>query len=73
MPLPYKQLRRVHLVLAPLTGLFVYAPSLRADPLFLGLMQVIVFPAIALAGLTLWLGPRLARRRRGVAHQEAAS
>lgn len=72
MPLPYKQLRLVHLVLAPLTGLFVYAPSLRADPLFLAVMQFGVFPLIALAGLTLWLGPKLARRRRKSARESAS-
>lgn len=62
MPLPYKQLRLVHLVFAPLTGLFIYAPSLRTDPLFLGVMQFAVFPLVAAAGLALWLGPKLARR-----------
>lgn len=72
MPLPYKQLRLVHLILAPLTGLIVYAPSLRSDPLFLGLMQFAVFPLVALAGLALWLGPKLARRHRKSA-KEAAS
>lgn len=64
MRLPYRRLRRVHLLLAPLMGVFLYSPSLRNDPHVLAIVQFGLFPAVALAGLALWLGPRLPRHRK---------
>lgn len=72
MRLPYSTLRALHLALGPLLGLFVHAPNLRNDPLVLGLVQFGLFPAVALAGLALWLGRRVARRARAAAPQERA-
>jgi hypothetical protein len=67
MHLPYHQLRRVHLATSPVIGTFVYSPTLRAWEPFAAAVQFGVFPLIALAGLALWLGPRLGRRSSATA------
>lgn len=53
--------RVVHLIPAVVLGIFVYAPF-RTDPLFLLLVQVIFFPALAVSGLLMWKGERIRRR-----------
>ena len=62
MPLPFKLLRNLHLAASPVIGAFVYSGALRDNATFLALVQWVVFPLVAAAGLALWLGPRLARR-----------
>jgi hypothetical protein len=64
MRLPHKLLRASHLAAAPLIGAFVYSRALRADDIFVAVVQWVAFPLLAAAGLALWLGPRLARRSR---------
>ena len=65
MPLPYKLIRNLHLAASPVIGAFVYAGALRDNATFLALVQWVVFPLVAAAGLALWLGPRLAKRGAG--------
>jgi len=65
MPLPFKLLRNLHLAASPVIGAFVYSGALRDNATFLALVQWLVFPLVAAAGLALWLGPRLARRGAG--------
>ena len=65
MPLPYKLIRNLHLAASPVIGAFVYSGALRDNATFLALVQWVVFPLVAAAGLALWLGPRLARRGVG--------
>ena len=62
MPLPRKLIRNVHLAASPFIGAFVYSGALRENDAFVALVQWGVFPLVAVAGLALWLGPRLARR-----------
>jgi hypothetical protein len=62
MPLPFKLIRHVHLAASPLIGAFVYSGALRESEVFLAVIQWVVFPLVAAAGLVLWLGPRLSRR-----------
>ena len=65
MPLPFKLIRNVHLAASPLIGAFVYSGALRSNETFLAVIQWVVFPLVAAAGLALWLGPRVARRGAG--------
>ena len=65
MQLPFKLLRNLHLAASPFVGAFVYSGALRSNESFLALIQWVVFPLVAAAGLMLWLGPRLARRGAG--------
>ena len=53
--------RVVHLIPAVVLGIFVYAPF-RSNSLFLLLVQVIFFPALAVSGLLMWKGGRIRRR-----------
>jgi hypothetical protein len=62
MPRPFKLIRNVHLAASPLIGAFVYSGALRESEVFLAVIQWVVFPLVAAAGLVLWLGPRLSRR-----------
>ena len=62
MKLPFKLIRNVHLAASPFIGAFVYSGALRQSETFLVLIQWVVFPLVAAAGLALWLGPRLSRR-----------
>ncbi len=62
MPLPFKLIRNVHLAASPFIGAFVYSDALRTNETFLAVIQWVVFPLVAAAGLALWLGPRLSRR-----------
>lgn len=61
MPLPFKFIRHVHLAASPFIGAFVYSDALRDNDAILSVIQWVVFPLVAAAGLALWLGPRLAR------------
>ncbi len=65
MQIPFKLIRNVHLAASPFIGAFVYSGALRGNETFLALVQWGVFPLVAVAGLALWLGPRLARRAAG--------
>ena len=65
MPLPFKLLRNLHLAASPVIGAFVYSGAMRDNATFLALVQWVVFPLVAAAGLALWLGPRLAKRGAG--------
>lgn len=56
-------LRSVHLAGTPLIGAFVYSAALRDVPAFALCVQIVVFPLIALAGLSMWPGLRGLRRR----------
>jgi hypothetical protein len=60
-------LRWTHLAATPLLGAVVYSPALRGNETFLALVQWGVFPLAAAAGLGLWLGPRMLRRRNAAA------
>lgn len=62
MPLPIKLIRNLHLAASPFMGAFVYSSALRANDIFVAVMQWGVFPLMAAGGLLLWLGPRLSRR-----------
>ncbi|MFM7531184.1 MAG: hypothetical protein ACKO5J_01580 [Rubrivivax sp.] len=62
MQLPFKLIRNLHLAASPFIGAFVYSGALRQSETFLVLIQWVVFPLVAAAGLALWLGPRLSRR-----------
>ena len=62
MRFPFKLIRHVHLAASPFIGAFVYAGALRESEVFLAVIQWVVFPLVAAAGLALWLGPRLSRR-----------
>lgn len=62
MRFPFKLIRNVHLAASPFIGAFVYAGALRSNETFLAVIQWVVFPLVAAAGLALWLGPRLSRR-----------
>ncbi len=64
MQIPHKLIRNLHLAAAPFIGAFVYSGALRANETFAALVQWGVFPLMAVGGLLLWLGPRLARRAR---------
>ena len=70
MPLPLKLIRNLHLAASPVIGAFVYSGALRDNETFLAVVQWVVFPLVAAAGLALWLAPRLARRAgvRGSRH-----
>ena len=61
MPLPFKLIRHVHLAASPFIGAFVYSDALRTNETFLAVIQWVVFPLVAAAGLVLWRGPRLSR------------
>ena len=50
--------RLVHLLLAVGLGVFVYSP-LRTVPEAVVVVQVALFPLLALSGVLLWTGPRL--------------
>jgi hypothetical protein len=65
MQIPFKLIRNVHLAASPFIGAFVYSGALRENDAFLSVIQWVVFPLVAAAGLVLWLGPRLARYRAG--------
>ena len=52
----------MHLAASPFIGAFVYSAALRTNETFLAVIQWVVFPLVAAAGLALWLGPRLSRR-----------
>jgi len=47
----------------PQVRAFVYSGALRENDAFLSVIQLVVFPLVAAAGLALWLAPRLARYR----------
>ena len=63
MQIPFKLIRNLHLAASPFIGAFVYSGALRESDAFLSVIQWVVFPLVAAAGLALWLGPRLARQR----------
>lgn len=63
MQIPFKLIRNLHLAASPFIGAFVYSGALRQNDAFLSVIQWVVFPLVATAGLALWLGPRLARYR----------
>jgi hypothetical protein len=58
-----KVLRSVHLVCAGVLGFLVYAPSDSTEGTFELLVAIIFFPLLAITGLTMFLGPKLMRRR----------
>jgi hypothetical protein len=66
MQRPHRLIRTFHLMASPFIGAFVYSSALRTNESFVTLVQWIVFPLVAGAGIALWLGPRLARRPRRV-------
>jgi len=63
-----KQMRQIvrllHLVSSFALGAFIYGPW-GAGSTLEGLIQFLVFPALAVTGLVLWQQPRLAKLRRG--------
>lgn len=65
MRLSPRLLRYVHLAAAPFVGAFVYSSALRDIPAFAALIQWMVFPLVAAAGLALWIRPWMARRHDG--------
>ena len=64
MQISFRLIRNLHLAASPFIGAFNYSGVLRSNETFLALIQRGVFLLVAAAGLALWLGPRLARRRR---------
>lgn len=60
-----RSLRALHLLASAALGAFVYSPWRDAAPLALA-VQWIAFPALALSGLSMWLGPRWRARWRAM-------
>ena len=58
-----KLLRAVHLTAAGTIGFLVYAPADATEGTFETLAAFVFFPVLVLTGLSMWLGPRLMRRR----------
>lgn len=52
--------RAVHLIAAGALGAYVYSP-LAAEPGFVALVKLAVFPVLTVSGLLLWQYPRLRR------------
>jgi hypothetical protein len=52
--------RRLHLVLASILGLYLYSPLGAVETVGL-LVEVVVFPTLALSGILLWRGTQLRR------------
>ncbi len=65
MRLPYRLIRNLHVAAAPMIGAFVYSGDLRDMAAFSAIVQWVVFPLVAGAGVALWLGRRLARTAPG--------
>ena len=61
MRLSYRLLRNVHLATTPVLGAFVYASPLREHPDFVTIVQWVVFPLVAGAGLLMWIRPWLSK------------
>lgn len=57
-----KLLRNLHLAATPVLGAFVYASPLRENPGFVAIVQWVVFPVVAGAGVLMWVSPWLAKR-----------
>lgn len=53
--------RLAHLVLATALGVYLYSP-LREVAVVGLVVQVLVFPALAVSGVLMWKGPRLRER-----------
>ena len=62
MKLSHRPLRNLHLATTLVLGAFVYASPLREHATFVAIIQWGVFPAVAGAGLLMWIRPWLARR-----------
>lgn len=54
-----KTLRYAHLGVALLIGAYVYSPTLSGNSAFQALIQIGVFPIIAVSGIAMWQQPRL--------------
>lgn len=52
--------RRLHLVLASILGIYLYSPLGKIQTVGL-LVEVLVFPTLALSGILLWRGAQLRR------------
>ena len=59
-----KTLRYVHLVAGLLIGAYVYSPTLSGNAAFQAMIQLGVFPIIALSGIAMWQQPRLMKLTR---------
>ena len=62
MLLSSRLFRNVHLAAAPIVGAYVYSSALREIQAFAAVVQWVVFPLVAVAGLALWLRPLMAQR-----------
>ena len=51
-------MRWIHVIGSAAIGTFVYSPW-RNEPVFLGLIQILVIPILSLTGLWMWQGHRL--------------
>ena len=58
----HRMLRNLHLATTPVLGAFVYASPLRESATFVAIVQWVVFPVVAGAGLLMWFRPWLAGR-----------
>jgi hypothetical protein len=58
----HRLLRNLHLATTPVLGAFVYASPLRESATFVAIVQWVVFPVVAGAGLLMWFRPWLAGR-----------
>ena len=58
----HRMLRNLHLATTPVLCAFVYASPLRENATFVAIVQWVVFPVVAAAGLLMWFRPWLARR-----------
>ena len=58
----HRMLRNLHLATTPVLGAFVYASPLRESASFVAIVQWVVFPVVAGAGLLMWFRPWLAGR-----------
>jgi hypothetical protein len=60
--------RAIHLIGAAALLVYVYVP-LGGDPTIRMVMQVVVFPILALTGMAMWQLPRITRRLRAKRRQ----
>ena len=66
-----KQIRVFHLVGAFLIGAGIYSDFLYGQPLFLMLLQFLIFPLLGISGIWLWKGAAIRNRFKNRLVREA--
>lgn len=67
--IPRGPLRAVHLISSAALGTFVYAPGDVTEGTIETLVTFVFFPLLAITGLLMWFGVRIARRRAASARR----